>query len=136
METIETLFMDASKMKLRISTKKGDLTVEDLWDLPLTSKNGVSLDDIAKALNKEVKESEEESFVLPAKVSNVKKDAKIGFDIVLKIIRVKQDELEEKRLSKEKKVQKEKLMALIMRKEDEALENLDVNVLKEMIAKL
>lgn len=136
METIETLFMDASKMKLRISTKKGDLTVEDLWDLPLTSKNGVSLDDIAKALNKEVKESEEESFVLPAKVSNVKKDAKIGFDIVLKIIRVKQDELEEKRLSKEKKVQKEKLMALIMRKEDEALESLDVNVLKEMIAKL
>jgi len=57
------MFEKASRSKLRFMSTKGLLTVEDLWDIPLTSKNGVSLDDIAKSLHKQIKESEETSFV-------------------------------------------------------------------------
>ena len=44
------LFEIASRKKLRIPTTKGDLTVEQLWDLPLKS-TGLSLDKIAIDLN-------------------------------------------------------------------------------------
>ena len=48
------LFEIASRNKLRVPTTKGDLTVEQLWDLPLKSANGLSLDSIAIALNKQL----------------------------------------------------------------------------------
>ena len=56
------LFEIASRNKLRVPTTKGDLTVEQLWDLPLKSANGLSLDSIAIALNKQL-ESSATSFV-------------------------------------------------------------------------
>jgi hypothetical protein len=55
---LTNLFEKASKMKLRFSTTKGVLSTEDLWDLSLES-----LDRIAKNLYKQIKESEEISFI-------------------------------------------------------------------------
>jgi hypothetical protein len=47
------LFEKASRLKLRFSSPAGLLTVEDLWDLPLSAQAKVAnLDDIAKGLNK------------------------------------------------------------------------------------
>ena len=40
------IFKQATKLKLRFSSVRGDLTVEDLWDLPLTSKSNLSLDGV------------------------------------------------------------------------------------------
>lgn len=57
------LFELAARKKLRFATPRGDITVEDLWELPLTSKSGFDLDTVAKAANRDLKVAGEESFV-------------------------------------------------------------------------
>lgn len=44
------LFEWATKNKVRFESTRGLLTVEDLWTLPLTSKNGVSLKTVYASL--------------------------------------------------------------------------------------
>ena len=50
-----TDFEKASRLKLRFNTAKGDITVEDLWDLKLESRNGFDLESVAQSLNRAVK---------------------------------------------------------------------------------
>ena len=46
------MFEKASRLKLRFSTSIGMLSAEDLWDLPLSSRNGTAnLDDVARNLD-------------------------------------------------------------------------------------
>ncbi|MFA5457111.1 MAG: hypothetical protein WC261_05690, partial [Synergistaceae bacterium] len=52
------MFEKATRMKLRIATGKGNLSVEDLWDLNLAQLN-----EVAKGLNRRVKELGEEDFL-------------------------------------------------------------------------
>ena len=48
------IFEMATRKKIRFNSPQGDLSTEDLWDLPLSSKvNGkANLDDIAKDLHR------------------------------------------------------------------------------------
>lgn len=81
----------ALRNKYRFESAKGQLTVEQLWDLPLTSRTGPDLDTIARNINREIKQQAEESFVNPA--SNPRKAMlEDCFAIVLHIIATKQAE--------------------------------------------
>lgn len=97
-------FEKATRKKLRFNSTSGVLSVEDLWDLPLTGR-GANLDKLAKSLHKELKESEEESFV----VKTVRKDSELQlkFDIVKYIIDVKLEEQETAKNRADKKAEKE-----------------------------
>lgn len=57
------LFIKASRKKFRFPSSKGDLTIEQLWDLPLTSTNGCNLDAIARSVFNSLKEIGESSFI-------------------------------------------------------------------------
>lgn len=84
------MFEIASRKKLRVKTSIGELTVEQLWDLPLTSTRGVNLDDTAIKLSQEITK-QQLSFVS----DNAKKedaDLKVLFDIVIHIIEVRKNE--------------------------------------------
>ena len=64
--TIEkNIFELATQWKLRYPSPQGELTTEQLWDLPLTaaSPTKADLDKVAKAINTELKGITEESFV-------------------------------------------------------------------------
>ena len=117
------IFEIASKKKFRFDTNKGQLTVEDLWDLPLTASNGrPNLDDIAKDLYKKMKEDSELTFVKPASQSNKEFNiAKAKFDIVKHIIDVKLAEAEATKKAKETKARNQRILELIAQKKDEAL---------------
>jgi len=113
------IFEQASRTPLRFGTGQGLVSTEDLWNLPLQSKPGstrTSLDDIAKILHKQLKESEETSFVTPTKTTDPV--TQLCFDIVKHIIDVRIAEsaaAAERRANTEKK---QKLLEILARKQD------------------
>lgn len=117
------IFELASRKKFRFDTSKGQVTVEDLWDLPLTSTtNRPNLDDIAKDLYKQMKEDKEVSFVKSsAAVSADFNLIKAKFDIVKTIIDVKLAEADAAKKAKAVKEKNQRILELIAQKDDEAL---------------
>jgi len=126
------MFQKASREKLRFDTGKGQLSVEDLWDLPLTSTTGrPNLDSIAQELNKQLKTSDTVSFVNPSKKTN--NTVQLKFDIVKHIIDVRLAENNARLQATEKAERKEKLRKLINAKEEEDLQG---KTREELIAML
>ena len=83
------IFKQATKLKLRFSSVRGDLTIEDLWDLPLTSKSNLSLDGVGKPIQKDIRESDEDSLVdVPTTSKNELNSLRLA--IIKEIISVKQ----------------------------------------------
>lgn len=119
------LFEIAVREKYRFPYK-GMISTEDLWDLSVGS-----LDSIFKTLNKERKNADEESLLDVKDNVNTTLENKIA--IIKYVVNVKQDEAAEKLLEREKKQQKQKIMNLIAKKQDETLENMSQ---KELLKKL
>ena len=130
------LFEQASRDKLRFSTNKGDLTVEQLWDLPLQStRGGLSLDAVARSVNAKLKAVSEESFV--STTNNPEKAAhERALDILKHIIAVRQEENAQKRTEAERKAEKERLLSLLDKKRDEVLGQLSEDDIKARLAEL
>lgn len=130
------MFAFATRKKFRFDTCKGQVTVEDLWDLPLTATNGrPNLDDIAKELYKKMKDENEMSFVKPT--SQINKEfniIKAKFDIVKHIIDVKLAEAEAVKKAKEIKARNQRILEIIAQKEDEALASKSKEELLAMLA--
>ena len=112
------MFEKASKLKLRFSTPVGSITVEDLWDVQLTG-NPFSLDSIARNVNKQLKLSEEESFV--EKKTKINNTLELKLDIVKHIIAVKLANAEKAEKSAETKAKKQRVLAILSEKQDDAL---------------
>lgn len=127
------MFEKAARAKLRFETSRGLLSVEDLWDLPLTSARGVSLNDIAVDLNNRIKR-DVVSFVDEAEVPDER--LQLGFDIVIHVIAVRKEEARAAAVARVRAEQKQKVLAIIARKEDARLEEMDLDQLREMIGAL
>jgi hypothetical protein len=130
-------FEKASRLKLRFDSVQGKISVEDLWDLPLTTKsaNRASLDDVAKATSRALKTSgEEESFVLKTTPANSLD--KLRLDIVKQVISVRLAEAEESEKAAVNKAKKAQILAIIDQKKDAALSNLSVEDLTKLLAEL
>ena len=126
--TTTNIFEYAVRNKVRFPFK-GMISAEDLWDLSLTN-----LDSIYKTLNKQVKQSEEESL-LKTKTS-VDAELKVQIDIVKYIVSVKLAEQEAREKALAKKEKKQKIMSIIATKENEELQNSSVDELKKMLDEL
>lgn len=113
--TTTNLFEVATRQKLRFQSGKGLLTVEDLWDLSLTGP--VSLDTVSKLANRDVKSSEEESFVTTSSATNTVAVAKL--EILKHIIAVRKAEIAERQNAAEKAERKQRLLSLLA-EQDEA----------------
>lgn len=86
------IFEKASRLKLTIATTRGQLPVDQLWDLPLKG-NGLSLNTIAVALKKVITKNEDLVDLVDgdgADSGAVEKQThdKLRFDIVMHIISV------------------------------------------------
>lgn len=124
----EKIFEYAVRNKVRFPFK-GMISVEDLWDLSLTN-----LDSIYKTLNKQVKQSEEESLLSTKESVDVELEVQIT--IVKHIVTVKLAEKEAAEKASAKKAQKQKIMSIIASKENEALQNSSIDDLKKMLEEL
>lgn len=119
------IFEYAVRNKIRFPFK-GMISAEDLWDLSVEN-----LDSIYKTLNKQVKQSKEESL-LNVK-TNVDTELEVQIAIVKHIVSVKLEEQEAREKAVAKKAQKQKIMSIIAAKEDEALQNSSVDDLRKML---
>jgi hypothetical protein len=132
------LFLTASRSKFRFYSQLGNLSVEDLWDLPLTSAKGANLDEIARALHKQLKESDSDiSFVKPASLTKTKvEELQARFDVVKAVIDVKVAERDANLAAKDKAEKKQRLMEIISKKKDAELEGKSVEDLQAMLSAL
>lgn len=122
------IFEYAVRNKVRFPFK-GMISVEDLWDLSLTN-----LDSIYKTLNKQIKQSEEESLL--ATKTSVDTELEVQINIIKHIVSVKLEEQEAREKAAAKKAQQQKIMSIIATKEDEALKNSSVEDLRKMLEEL
>jgi uncharacterized protein YabN with tetrapyrrole methylase and pyrophosphatase domain len=122
-------FEKATRLRLRFETSRGNLNVEDLWRLPL-----VELDKLAIALNKQLKESSEESFIKAKSKDN--KLLELRFDIVKHIIETLLSEDEEKKKAADKRAKREQLLELIAKKKNQELEGKSLEELEAELTKL
>ncbi len=118
-----SIFERASRSKLRFASVKGGIgmTIEDLWDLPLQSSTGrVNLDDIARALNRQLKAADGDvSFVDPERKSDER--VQLAFDIVRHVINVKLAENAAHREAHDKAAKKQRILEIIAAQDDKAL---------------
>jgi len=124
-----SMFEQASRLRIRFATAKGNLTVEDLWSLSL-----VHLDSIAVHLSKLLEENPRTTFLSTQGSDN--QILKLSFDIAYYILSKR---LEEDRLAKltEQNKQKRKLLTdLLHEKEQDSLKSLTLEELKAQIAEL
>ncbi len=129
------MFEKATRMKLRFETPKGQLDVEDLWNLPLTSNMGkANLDDVARLLHKQLKSGDNISFVEKDKKSD--ETIQLKFDIVKHIIDVRLTESEAAKNARLRAEQKQQLLALIAEKEGDTLKGLSLEELRKKVAEL
>jgi hypothetical protein len=128
------IFEQATRQAFRFETSKGHLTVEDLWNLPLTSNTGrANLDDIAKGLQAKLT-STALSFVTDT--TPVNKVYQAQFDIVLHIINTKLAEAKAAEQYRQTREKKQKIMAIIEQKQDAALSSASLEDLEAMLNSL
>lgn len=123
--TEQNIFEVATRKRFRFNYK-GVLTVEDLWTLDVKA-----LDVIFKGLNSQAKQSQEESL-LDAKTEE-DKELLQKIEIVKFIVAYKLSMAERVKKAQETKAKNQKIMELIDKKKDAALENLSVEELEKML---
>lgn len=126
METFEK----AVRSKLRFESTKGQMSVEDLWDLSLTS-----LDAMAVATNRKLKDAEETvSFITNTPRKNSELELKM--EILKRVIEVKVAEQEASKTKAQRSQELELLKNLRADKKMEALKNLSEADIEKRIAEL
>lgn len=130
-----TMFERATREKFRFPSSKGELTTEQLWELPLTARNKVDLESVAQAVNQELKAASEESFVAvnrnPAKVVLEQK-----LELIKHIIAVRLEEQEKAKKSAQNKAERDRLLQILAKKQDEELEGMSKEDIEKRIQEL
>lgn len=123
---MEKKFEIAIRNKYRFPYK-GMVSVEDLWDLSV-----IQLDGIFKTLNAQVKQEKEESLLTTKSAADTELETKIS--IIRYIVATKQAEAEKAKQAKAAKAEEQKILEIIGRKQDEALNNLSIEELQARLA--
>lgn len=119
------MFEKASRLKLRFDYK-GLVSVEDLWDVPMTGLNKVF-----QKLNTELKSSQEESLLETKNREDTVLELKIA--IIRHVADVRLAEKEVRKNAAERKAKKERLLEIIAKKQDESLEQMSIEDLTKLV---
>lgn len=131
----KNIFEYATRNKLRFTSIRGELTVEQLWEVPLRSRDDFNLNAVAKAVNKAFKEVSEESFVETKKTAeHTRREA--ALEVVKYIIDTKLTEEKAAEARVERKQEKEKLLQILAEKQAGKLSELSEKELQKRIAAL
>ena len=124
----KNLFEIATRNRYRFNYK-GVMTVEDLWSLRVED-----LDAIFKMLNRQKKTADEDSLLATKRAED--QDLANKIDIVRYIVSVKLAEAAERVSAAEKKAQRDKIMEIVAKKKDKALEDMGIEDLMKKLEEL
>ena len=127
------MFEKASRMKLRLHTPRGPLSVEDLWDLPLAD-DPFSLDELAKMHREAIERSSGKSFV--HKDEEPDEALQLQFDIIKHIIDVRLAERDAAENAALRAQRKQRVLEIMAEKQDEELKSKSLEELTELIETL
>lgn len=131
------IFELASREKFRFPSTKGELTTEQLWQLPLLDERTFfDLNSVAKAISTELKDMGEENFVQKAQTSIRRPALEAKLEIVKYIIASHQQAIAEHAEASNKAETKRRLLDLLARKEDKALEELTADQIRDQLKAL
>lgn len=122
------IFAIATRNKYRFP-HRGMLTVEDLWDLPLSQ-----LDQVFKALNKDIKQAQEESLMTTPNDEDAELFNKI--EIVRFIFDAKRAEAEVRKAAAASAEKRQRILEVLAKKQDKALEDMSEDELVQMLNNL
>lgn len=132
---MNNIFEYATRRKLRFASIRGELSVEQLWEVPLRSRDEFNLNAVAKAANRMLKEVSEESFVETSKtIEHERREA--ALEVVKYVIETKLAEEATAKDRAAKKLEKEKLLSILAEKQDGKLSELSEKELQKRIAAL
>jgi len=134
---MSNIFERASRLRIRFESSKGLLTVEDLWVLPLTSKDNkgkVNLDDIARGLHREIQAAGDVSFVKPA--SDLDEKLSVAFEVVKHVISVLMAERDAAVLEAQRQEKRKVLLAALAEAENKELTSGSIAELRAKLAAL
>jgi hypothetical protein len=129
------IFEYAARNKIRFQSSRGELTVEQLWDVPLRSRDDLNLNAVAKAANKAWKDISEESFVETARTHEHTR-RETALEIVKYIIDAKLNEEETAKKRTENRLERGKLLAILAEKQAGKLSDLSEKELQRRISAL
>lgn len=132
------MFIEAAKKKYRFESTIGYLTVEQLWDLPLTTTkySKDSLDDMAKRYHMKIQEYTGISFVHTSSENALIKELENKKSIILYVIKDIQKTNELHKLNLEHKQKLKILYETLEKKKLDKLFNLSEEQLLEELNKL
>jgi len=127
------MYKFAAQKKLRFPSTKGQLVVEQLFDLPLKSTNNFDLNTVAKTISNDLKTTGEENFVGDTTLDPHKEMLEVALEIVKDVIKVKQEE-NAARLNKLKKAEeRKKILNAIAAKKDQQLTTASLEELQQKL---
>ena len=135
METLNNLFFNAAVKQYRFETKIGQLTTEQLFQLPLESRSNDDLNTLAKTINRSIKAFAEEDFVNSAR-NPAKEDLENKLEIVKAVIEYKQAQNAAKVNAQQTAERKRQLTDLLAQKQTEKLAGLSEEEIAAELKKL
>jgi hypothetical protein len=124
----EKMFETAVRNKMRFPYK-GQISVEDLWDLDVNA-----LDGIFKTLNSKVKVSQEESLLRTR--SKESEELMVQIEIVKYIVSVKLAEAEARKNAEANRAKRQQILGILADKQESDLKNKSPEELQAMLAAL
>jgi len=127
------LFTTAVKTGLNFQTSRGVVLPQDLWNMPLTCKGDFNLDTISRDLLKKIRSTQEDSLVSVSKVDSVDE---LRLEVLKFIIADKQAEAAASKLAVANKQERDVLLALKAKKQQDQLGALTVDEIEAKLSAL
>jgi len=124
----------STKLRFKLPLHPASLTVEDLYDLPLQSVRGLSLEGFHEAITNKVSSSGEASYI--TKKSSVDPKLTLSLAILERIIDVRLEEHEKRAQANTVKERKQALLAAKAMKEGQQVMSMSIEDLDKALAEL
>lgn len=129
-----SLYKQATKENWLFESGNGALNVNDLWNLPLTSKNNrPNLDDVARRLYNAIKETEDISFVNNSGLSASNTLLQQRLELVKDVIATRQAENEARNSERERQARNARIREILAEKQEDSLKNMSVEELQSLL---